>query len=179
MINKTYKIEDCLEIIHLAEYAKDISSKDIADSFKKHFSIIDYVALQKLRQEIGMCGEQYVLATEKERLRKVNSKYENYVDGSPALDGRNGYDILSYTAVGEPIYIEVKTTTGDCEEPFYMSKNERNTADRIRAMGGIYQIHRVYNMGKIVSVQIIENDDCLDYDFVNYEVRIVEVKKNR
>lgn len=41
-----------------------------------------------------------------------------------AKDNTNGYDILSYTNKGQELHIEVKTTPGTVDTPFYISKNE-------------------------------------------------------
>lgn len=129
---------------------------------------MDYLQLEALRKKIGDIGEHYVFECEKARLAKANSKYVDYVDATPAKDHRNGYDILSYSEDGVPIYIEVKSTMGDLSTPFYITANEKATAERIRKEGGIYQIHRVYNVGNEIGVYVYEDESLFVYDEVLY-----------
>ena len=56
-------------------------------------------------------------------------------------DDSAGYDILSYKKNGEELYIEVKTTRGNKETPFYLSANEYETWENNTSK---YVIYRVY-----------------------------------
>lgn len=104
----------------------------------------NFEKLNKFLDEIGKLGEKYVYEQEVIKLKNCNSKYYQFVEQSPADDHKNGFDIVSYTPSGEKIYIEVKTTTGDRDQPFYISANERNKAEEVIKQGGHYQIHRVF-----------------------------------
>ena len=53
-----------------------------------------------------------------------------------------GYDILSFDENGEPICIEVKTTTGDTID-FSLSRREVQTAEKMTAEGTPYYINRI------------------------------------
>lgn len=156
-IEKVFFLEQILETVDL-EMLGNTSLDKIVKKFSNDNFDIDYVQLEILRKRIGDIGENYVYEREKARLLKNNSKYANCVDASPAKDHKNGYDILSYTEDGIPIYIEVKSTMGDLNTPFYITANERRTAERIRKKDGIYQIHRVYNIGKEIGIQVYEDD---------------------
>ena len=145
-----FQLDDLLEIIDLGKKQLDLSSYE---------KILDYIELEKRRQDIGEKGEQFVYDQEVARLRKAGSKYADKVSREPASDPQNGYDIDSFTESGDRIYIEVKSTTGNVDEPFYMTANEREKAKTIKDNGGIYQIHRVYNIG--------ENNK--DFKFVIYD----------
>ena len=46
------------------------------------------------------------------------------------MESKNGYDIDSFTEAGDKIYIEVKSTAGSADEPFYMTANEREKANQ-------------------------------------------------
>lgn len=165
MINsiiQIYKLEEILEIIDL-DY-KSILSNSLNESLSNILLDIDYLKLEELKQKIGNIGEEYVFIYEKQRLKKSGSKYAELVDRTPAKDPKNGFDILSFTENGTPIYIEVKSTIGDANTPFYITKNEKETANRIRNNGGIYQIHRVYNVGNKISSFICENDNKFIYE---------------
>lgn len=53
-----------------------------------------------------------------------------------------GYDIYSFTESGIPKFIEVKTTRGAADTPFYMTSNEVNFSREHR---GHYHLYRVFN----------------------------------
>lgn len=170
-IVQIYLLEEILEIIDL-DY-ESTSSNKLHDLLPKDIFDIDYLKLEELKQIIGNIGEEYVFEYEKKRLNKLDSKYAEMVDRTPANDPKNGYDILSYTEKGIPIYIEVKSTIGDANTPFYITKNEKETAERIRAKGGIYQIHRVYDIGKKISSFV-----CVDDEKFTYEEELWRVSVN-
>lgn len=168
-IEKVFPLEQILEIVDVKKQGNNFLGKK---NFSKEFFEIDYIQLEVLRKKIGDIGERYVYECERRRLAKANSKYVEYVDATPAQDHRNGYDILSYTEEGQPIYIEVKSTMGDLDTPFYITANEQETAKRIRKAGGIYQIHRVYNIGKEIGTFVYEDESMFVYEEVLYCVSI-------
>lgn len=171
-IEKIFPLEQILEIV-------DLEQQDPLDKLEKKSSEepfdIDYAQLEALRKKIGDIGERYVFEREKARLQKANSKYADSVDATPAKDPQNGYDILSYTEDGVPIYIEVKSTLGDLYTPFYITANEKETAEHIRKEGGIYQVHRVYNIGKEIGVFVYEDESSFVYEEV---IQRVIIKKD-
>lgn len=126
---------------------------------------------------IGIIGERFVLEKEKKALKDIG-RYDlaELVDGSIALDNTNGFDILSYCAVkkGEiPKFIEVKSTEGKLETPFYISEREKNTAENKWKNGEIYEIHRVYNIGKEdVGIQIFTDFEQISFQNVLFKATI-------
>ncbi len=66
---------------------------------------------------------------------------------------------------------------GDLDTPFYITANEQKTAERIRKGGGIYQIHRVYNIGKEIGLFVYEDESMFVYEEVLYCVSIQKDKK--
>lgn len=168
-IEKTFLLEQILKIVNFEEKH---SLEELQKKFSKELFEIDYVQLEALRKRIGDIGERYVFEREMARLEKANSKYADCVDNTPAEDPQNGYDILSYTEDGVPIHIEVKSTLGDLHTPFYITANEKETSKRIRNEGGIYQIHRVYNIGNGIDVFVYENDDMFVFEEVIQRVTI-------
>ncbi|WP_271401840.1 DUF3427 domain-containing protein [Salinicoccus roseus] len=87
---------------------------------------IDFAANTLINKEIGDLGEQLVLKFEQNRLKEAgrNDLAENLIHTSLIEGDGAGYDILSYNNEGDPIYIEVKTTTGGANSPFNISPNE-------------------------------------------------------
>src|SRR5262249_53056553 len=95
---------------------------------------------------LGKAGEQYVVELERARLTHL---------GRPDLaasvswiadevgDGL-GYDLQSFAQEGSPLVIEVKTTRGPIDTPFFVSENERHVAAE---RGAAFQIYRLFNFG--------------------------------
>lgn len=162
-----FRLDEILETIDM-EKNTSIHLKQLGASFPE--TILDYLKLEELRQQIGEIGENYVYELERERLRKAGSKYADKVSRAPAKNPENGYDILSYTEDGREIHIEVKSTTENLNEPFYMTKNERQTASRVRANGGIYQIHRVYNIGREIAVFVYKDESMFRIEEILYRI---------
>ena len=108
----------------------------------KVVSSVDFNALNKKKKTIGTAGELIVLNEEIEKLKKAGiMKQPEYV--ADTIGDGLGYDILSYDETGEPIYIEVKTTTGAAPDGFFMSRRE--VEESVKRSGG-YRIYRVYNL---------------------------------
>lgn len=93
---------------------------------------------------LGKQGEERVLDHERYRLRAEDRpdlaakiRWVSEVDGDGA-----GYDILSFDRMGGERLIEVKTTSGDCATPFFISENERSlSAERPDA----FRLFRLYD----------------------------------
>ena len=161
-----FKLEDVLEIIDLETCLPD----SVTSSRQK---ILDYIEIEKKRQDIGEKGEKFVFEREKARLRSVGSRYVNHLSRKPARDPKNGYDIDSFTETGERIHIEVKSTVGDANEPFFMTANEREKAIQVIRNGGIYQVHRVYNVGKDeINVVIYDDFSKFNFEEILYRVEV-------
>ncbi len=150
-----FRLEEKLETIDLEEIYFSHRKQDDVSSHQK---ILDYLQLEKTRQDIGEKGEQYVYEREKRRLLKSNSRLVNDVSREPAKDPKNGYDILSFTDSGEKIYIEVKSTKGNVNEPFYMTANEREKANQVNKNGGIYRPYPAGGVDKLIDFESNIND---------------------
>lgn len=158
-----FQLKDKLEIIDLGNLKPpEISSQE---------KILNYIELEKRRQEVGEKGEQFVYDREVSRLKEAGSLYANKVSRKPSKDPKNGYDIDSFTETGDKIYIEVKSTTGDADEPFYMTANEREKAKQVVENGEVYQVHRVYNAGK-QNINVIVYNDFSKFRFEDILYRV-------
>ncbi len=109
-------------------------------------------------KRIGDLGEIWILKHEKDFLikhekeqlaEKVNHSAKNKGDGL-------GYDILSYDLNGNKKYIEVKTTKGNKNTTFFISRNE---LERSKIEKENYYLYRVYEYnedtekGKILKIR--------------------------
>lgn len=87
---------------------------------------VDYRKVEIERKDLGLLGEKLVIEYERNVL--LNKRLEKLAERIIQVSARDGdgagYDILSYTPSGEEKYIEVKTTKGLVNTPFYMSANE-------------------------------------------------------
>ena len=103
---------------------------------------IDYAKQDELFRDLGKKGEMWVVNYEKKRLAERGIKFN--VRHASILDGDGlGYDVLSVEKDGvTPRYIEVKTTTGSVDCPFYFTKREMERS--IKDADHFY-LYRVYN----------------------------------
>jgi hypothetical protein len=115
---------------------------------------IDFEEKNSRNAEIGHLGECFVLQQERKQLPKELAdkvRHISVTDGDGA-----GYDILSYNINGTPKFLEVKTTTGGIDTPFYLSENERLF---LELYGEDAEIVRVYDFdvstgtGKIMRIK--------------------------
>jgi hypothetical protein len=85
-------------------------------------------------------GEELVLQYEKEH---CPPKYAARIIPVAITEGDGlGYDILSVDEKGKDKYIEVKTTTGDLERPFFLTGSELEWSKKA---GQQYYLYRLYN----------------------------------
>ena len=123
---------------------------------------IDWDAVNERRTSLGKSGEAFVLRYEVERVRSFAPQLAEYVCHVSEREGDGlGYDIRSVNCRGETIYIEVKTTQGGADTPFYMSINELTffSANPNNAF-----IYRVYDFDPVIGtgeVRVISGQELL------------------
>lgn len=100
---------------------------------------IDYEGVARTSKYLGDAGEQIVIEHEQNKLR--NLEFFDLIDQVIKAKDGEGYDIHSFDHNRRPIYIEVKTTTGRENEPFYLTHNELKFAEKHKEN---YFIFRVY-----------------------------------
>lgn len=132
---------------------------------------VDWEKLRDRNNEIGDQGEEFVLEFEIDRLVETLSLERTIatqnVQHLSRLQGDGlGYDISSINDDGSPRYIEVKTTSGNFNQPFFMSENERRFFEEY---GDSAFIYRVYNFRKETrhgDVRIISSSELFsDFTF--------------
>ena len=103
----------------------------------------DPVERDRLNRVLGRAGEEFVLEVEKTRLARTglhrlarNVRWIAEEEGDGA-----GYDILSFDSTGDERLIEVKTTNGAATTPFFLSRNEHDTAAARVSDWRIYRVH--------------------------------------
>ena len=103
---------------------------------------------ERNKKKKGYYGEELVCNIERKILEKLGILDEEHEPNHIAKkkDGY-GYDIISYRKTEDgkiyPIYIEVKTTSGKKETPFFISENEIQASEDC---GDKYYLYRIYNL---------------------------------
>ena len=133
---------------------------------------VNYIKKQISDTKIGLAGEKMVIEYEKARLvREGRSDLKDSIVHTSLVEGDGtGYDILSFDKDGKKIFIEVKTTSGGIDSPFYISDSEIQFSAYNHAS---YKLYRVYNFderNKTASLYIVDGNLMERFQFkpVNY-----------
>ena len=103
----------------------------------------DRSAIDEKNRSLGRAGEELVVQYERARLQAAGREdLACQINHVAKLEGDGaGYDIASYDVEGGPIFIEVKTTTGVADTPFYLSSRELALAQK---KGAQFKLYRLY-----------------------------------
>lgn len=114
----------------------------------------NYLGIYENNKRIGLNGELWVLNYEKERLQQLGISHN--VEHSSIVRGDGlGYDILSVEDDGvTERYIEVKTTTGSENQPFFFSDNELRVSQQYKEHFYLYRVYGYDEDSKSASVII-------------------------
>jgi hypothetical protein len=105
-------------------------------------------------RSLGKAGESFVLEVERKKLanadrpdlaRKIRWVAAEEGDGA-------GYDILSFDPSGKERLIEVKTTNGAAKTPFFLTRNEHQTATARADSWRLYRVHLFSQTPRIFAV---------------------------
>ncbi|WP_229770873.1 DUF3883 domain-containing protein [Campylobacter portucalensis] len=129
---------------------------------------IDWSKKRERNTDVGNMGEEFVYEFEKERVLNFDSTSVSRVLHLSILQGDGlGYDVSSINEDGSTRRIEVKTTVGGLETPFYMSKNEKLFFETYKDDGAY--VYRVYDFDvntRRGKVEIISAEELLEnYNF--------------
>jgi hypothetical protein len=102
---------------------------------------IDWAERDEKNRALGLAGEHYILEFERQRLRGLGrldlaTKIRHVSIESDA----HGYDVLSFSETGSPLLVEVKTTTGPTDIPFFLTANELKVAEENRSHFAVYRV---------------------------------------
>ena len=185
------------KVCYIAE-AIDVSEKELKESTQPTASKAkssctkhkkgkrDYIKQYINDFEIGEAGENLVIKYEESIIKKAQSNNQIpqniVVKWVSRIDDSAGYDIESYDVDKKQIkYIEVKTTSGNKNTPFFISENE---VEFSKMHSDNYVIYRVYNIKNTSSNKIefftIKGDITSQENF-ELEKRdyLVSVKKSK
>ena len=133
------------ETIHIDAHEFTSIEQKVPKSFRG-IKDIDYADKDSLFNSLGLLGEKWTIIYEQNRLADLGILFE--VRHSSIYDGDGvGYDILSVEDDGiTPRYIEVKTTTGGINQPFFFTDNELLFSELRKSN---YYVYRVFNFKDI------------------------------
>jgi hypothetical protein len=103
---------------------------------------------------LGKAGEEFVLGLERDRLARMDrTDLARKVRWIAAEDGDGaGYDILSFESDGKERLIEVKTTNGAARTPFFLTRNECETAAARPETWQLYRLHLFAQTPRIFTI---------------------------
>lgn len=136
------KQKDSMSEIEYTELLKQKKDKTVLFYARK----MDFEKINRDKKIIGNAGEKLVYNDQIEFVKRHAPEYLESVRHVSKLDGDGaGYDICSFNADKKLVYIEVKSTTGKKETPFYMSASEYEFYELHKEN---YIIARVYEFDK-------------------------------
>lgn len=141
------------ETVELTESPKE---KQLNLSSTKPLNKIDYEIRQKTNSKTGFHGELLIMEYERQKLISAGlDKLAEAVVQVSKEDDSLGYDIRSYDTNKRPLFIEVKTTNGNIDTPFYLSPNELKKSNIYKDQ---YRLARVYKSAGEDKFYILKGD---------------------
>lgn len=148
--NHLNHIEIAPELSGIASTEMQISSSDVRcleGKISFNGKTINYIQNNIENKRIGDLGELWVMNYEIQKL--INASKQKLVNKIKHVAKDNGdgtgFDILSCSEKEEQIFIEVKTTKGNKETPFFITRNE---LERSKLEKENYYLYRVYNFNE-------------------------------
>ena len=158
-----------------------VSEEDIRERREKHRRVaarkVNFAEVNEGRSALGKAGESFAAEWERRRLRELGVTfdvseevvhvYSRYGDGA-------GYDILSRRD-GDfgLLYIEVKTTKGGADTPFYLSENERAFLEIYSENAVIYRVYDFDPETNVGEVRVITYEELAEgYAFAPVSYRV-------
>ena len=136
---------------------------------------IEFDKMNAEKKEIGNKGELFVYEDQKIKVRSYAPHLVHKVRHVAKKDGDGaGYDILSFDKFNSLKYIEVKTTKGKKETPFYMSVNEYDFYQLHKSnfiIARVYDFDTIMCTGKIEYIKGSEFDTHFDKEINSYRIK--------
>lgn len=180
IVDKSFKPAHFFALKGLAGKEQKISDTEIQKRQKKAkerhiYKKINWELENERRSLLGHLGEEFVFHFEVAKVREfdVSSVYKVIHLSEKQGDGF-GYDICSINEKGETVFIEVKTTKGNTETPFYMSKNEKSffeeNIDNNAYVYRVYHFNEDTRRGKIKIISAKELLENYNFDPISFIV---------
>ncbi len=169
----SYECKKMRDVLEEKIYVKKLEQKkDRASVF--YARKLDFERINKERKLIGNAGEELVYNDQIELVKKHAPEYLKNVRHVSRLDGDgSGYDICSINVDKKLIYIEVKSTTGKKETPFYMSASEYAFYELHKenyVIARVYEFDMNAKMGKIEYISGKSFEGVFDKEVSAYKI---------
>ncbi len=129
--------------------------RPLPDGLRRLVAKFDPVERDLRNRSLGQAGEEFVVDLERRRLTEGDRRdLAHRVRWTAAEDGDGaGYDVASFSLQGEERLIEVKTTNGSEQTPFFLTRNEFLVANERSAHWLIYRVHLFAREPKIFTIR--------------------------
>lgn len=136
-------LEPTFSEVFVAPPAREPSTAEPIPELDRLLRKFDPIERDHRNRQLGQEGERFVLHLEQQSLTAAGRPdLAASVRWVAQLDGDNaGYDIRSYHPSGALRLIEVKTTAGSARTPFFLTRNEKSTADAHPDDWRLYRLH--------------------------------------
>lgn len=126
----------------------------LPEGLKRLVRKFDPVERDRRNRQLGAAGEQFVLEIERRGLTSQGrADLARRVRWVAAEDGDGaGYDVMSFDPKGRERLLEVKTTNGPGDTPFFLSRTEYALAQERPADWRLYRVHLFANRPRIYSL---------------------------
>lgn len=180
---KTEEIAGTKQIIEFDKNSSVNESEDeldenLLENIEEGLFIEQQSVVSEYNNRLGLLGEEFVVEFEINKFL-INKEYDlaDRVKHVSKIDGDGlGYDVLSFDDEGNEIYIEVKTTVGDLDNQFFISKNEYDFFNEHPNC----LIYRVYNYNlknKTGKIKVIRNINAIITSSVSYKITPKKIKQ--
>ena len=134
----------------------------------------DYFDREARNHSLGLAGEEFVLMYERARLTQLGKdKLADKVEHTAVEKGDGfGYDIASFDVSGAPRYIEVKTTSGIIETPFFLSRNELAFSKEQSTHFHLYRVFDFRKTPRLYDLQGAVDKHCT-LDAITYQASVI------
>lgn len=130
------------------------------DKFTFKGRIVNFIQNNIENKRIGDLGELWVLKYEIKKLQeKGQKKLVNKIKHTAKDEGDGtGFDIQSFNTNGQKIYIEVKTTKGKKNSPFYITRTELEKSKIEKENFYLYRLYNYDEDNETADLLIIKGD---------------------
>jgi Domain of unknown function (DUF3883) len=120
-----------------------LTEKVTSERLRRLVRKFDPAERDRRNRDLGKAGEEFALEVERRRLTDAGRPdLSNKIRWVSNEDGDGaGYDILSFHLTGSKRLLEIKTTNGAAETPFYVSRNELEVSQQRPEDWLIYRVH--------------------------------------
>lgn len=185
ILDKKYEPARFTAVIGTGNSKKKISKNQVDARKRKSRAFkgrkVNWGELREKNDDIGNLGEEFVLEYEQERVYEFDPTSVTSVLHLSRLQGDGfGYDISSINEDGTIRRIEVKTTSGGLNTPFFMSRNEKlffeTYKDDSVYLYRVYDFDKLTRRGKIKIINAITLFNEYDFNPVTFAVTRKEDK---